>query len=262
MYTTTVPGEKNVNGFQRKKILAVDDDPEMLRLLEHFLSRAGYQVYTAADGQEGLCQFRAHPPDLVILDLMMPTMNGWQTCSQIRRFSTVPIIILTALRWDEDIVRGLDCGAVDYVTKPFSPIVLLARVRAALRQATLTQATSPVIYDDGYLAVDLNECRVSVRRNPVKLSATEYRLLAYLLQNASRLLTTQQILEHVWGRAYEDETDCVRVYIWHLRQKLEQDVSNPRYLLTEHGVGYRFQKQPYSSGHLEQPQQAATALAV
>ena len=258
-----MPGEKNVNGFQGKKILAIEDDPEMLRLLEHFLSHAGYQVYTAADGQEGLCQFRAHPPDLVILDLMMPIMNGWQTCSQIRRFSTVPIIILTALGWEGDIVRGLDCGAVDYVTKPFSPKVLLARVRAALRQAILTQKVDkPVIYDDGYLTVDLNECRVSVRRNPVKLSATEYRLLAYLLQNACQLLTSQQILEHVWGRAYEDETDCVRVYIWHLRQKLEQDVNNPRYLLTEHGVGYRFQKQPCPSGHLEQPKQAATAIAV
>lgn len=234
-----------MNGVQCKRVLIVDDEIEMLRLLQQVFANAGHQVITATDGQDGLRQLRTCSPDLVILDLMMPIMDGWQTVSQIRRFSDVPVIILTALAREEDIVRGLDCGAVDYVTKPFSNRVLLARARSVLRQtAQPRRMDRPAVYHDDYLTIDLNESRVLVRGRPIKLSATEYRLLAFFLQNAGQLITSQQILEHVWGHAYQDETDCVRVYIWHLRQKLEQDVRNPRYLVNEHGTGYRFLKQP------------------
>ena len=231
--------------MQRKKILIIDDEPGMLRLLEQIFFRAGYQVYVATNGREGLARFHNLQPDLVILDVMMPIMDGWQTCSYIRRLSNTPIIMLTALGWEDDIVRGLDSGAVDYVVKPFSSKVLLARAKAALRQAAPPSRQEKLIaYDDGYLSIDLDEHRVFVRGEPVRLTATEYHLLAYLFQNAGKLLTSQQILENVWGRTYEDDGDCIRVYIWHLRRKLEQDPKNPKYLLTVHGIGFRFQENP------------------
>jgi two-component system response regulator VicR len=231
--------------MQRKKILIIDDEPGMLRLLEQIFFRAGYQVHVATNGREGLSRFHNLQPDLVVLDVMMPIMDGWQTCSYIRRLSNTPIIMLTALGWEDDVVRGLDAGAVDYVVKPFSSKVLLARVKAALRQATPpSRLEKPAIYDDGYLIIDLDEHQVFVRGEPLRLTATEYRLLAYLCQNAGKLLTPQQILENVWGWTCEDEEECVRVYIWRLRRKLEQDSKNPQYLLTEHGKGYRFQKNP------------------
>jgi len=234
-----------VNSMQGKRVLIIDDDPGMLRLLEQIFSRAGYQVQVATNGREGLCQFNDHQPDLVILDVMMPIMDGWQTCSYIRRLANTPIIMLTALGWEDDVIRGLDSGAVDYVVKPFSSKVLLARAKVALRQAKPpSKPEKPALYDDGYLTIDLDEHRVFVRGEPLRLTATEYRLLAYLFQNAGKLLTPQQILENVWGWTREDDGECVRVYIWHLRRKLEQDPKNPQYLLTEHGTGYRFLKNP------------------
>jgi DNA-binding response OmpR family regulator len=230
--------------MEKNKVLVVDDDPALLPLIEHTFAREGYQVHTASDGKEALRVFFAHRPDLVVLDIMMPRMDGWETCRRIREVSDAPIIMLTARGQDEDIVRGLEYGADDYLTKPFSIKVLLAHARAVLRRAALppTDAEGPTTYADDYLTVDLKERRVSVQGEVVKLTPTEYSLLAYLVQNAGHVLTFSQLLETVWGWEYQDDVHYVRVYVWHLRQKLEKDPKNPQYIQTELGVGYRFEK--------------------
>ncbi len=232
--------------MEEKKVLVVDDDPALLPLIEYTFAREGYEVLTACDGKEALKEFFAHKPDLVILDIMMPRMDGWETCRRIREVSDVPILMLTARGQDEDIVRGLEYGADDYLTKPFSIKVLLAHARAVLRRAALppVEYAEPTTYADDFLTIDLKERRVTVGGEPVKLTPTEYRLLAYLVQNAGQVLTFTQILQNVWGWEYQDDLDYVRVYVWHLRQKLEQDPKNPRYIQTELGVGYRFEKAP------------------
>jgi DNA-binding response OmpR family regulator len=230
--------------MQNEKVLVVDDDPALLDLIGYAFAREGYQVSTACDGKEALRRFFADRPHLVILDIMMPRMDGWETCRRIREVSEVPIVMLTAKGQDEDIVRGLEYGADDYLTKPFSVKVLLARARAALRRAALPppKQEKPIVYVDDYLAVDLGQRRVTVGGEAVKLTPTEYRLLAYLVENAGQVLTSQQILQAVWGWEYQDELDYVRVYIWHLRQKLESEPKSPRYIQTEMGVGYRFER--------------------
>ena len=226
------------------RILVIDDDPDLVTLLDHALSRAGAQVYTAQDGADGLRVFYAQQPDLLILDVVMPVMDGWQTLLRIRELSDVPVIMLTVQGSEAEIVRGLDLGAVDYVTKPFSMRVLIARVEAALRVAgRRSDAAEPAAYDDGYLRIDLEQRRVTVGGALVPLTETEYRLLIYLVENAGRVLSSQQILRRVWGPAYGEETQYVRTYIRRLRLKLEADPADPEYLLTVRGVGYRFQRQ-------------------
>jgi len=232
-----------VDSLRNKRILIIDDDREMLQLLEVSFSRTEAQIFKAANGAEGLRQFRTQQPDLVILDIMMPEMDGWEVCRRIRQLSDVPIIFLTALGGEEDVVRGLDYGAVDYVAKPFSPKVLLARAQAALRRTVKASGKpEPPGYSDDYLTIDLEMRQVLVRGEPVRLTATEYKLLNYLFLNAGQVLTFQQILERVWGMEYQDSINYVHVYMSLLRNKLEEDPRNPRYLLREHGVGYRFQK--------------------
>ena len=227
----------------RNKILIIDDDPDLVKLVEYSLLQQGYEVCKAYSGPDGLQQMHNHQPDLIILDIMMPEVDGWQVCRRIREMSNVPIIMLTAKGREEDIVRGLDYGADDYLTKPFSIKELLARVRAVLRRAALPPSTEAAMtYDDGYLTVNLAERRVTVRGEPVKLTPTEYRLLACLVENAGRVLTYRQLLENVWGWEYMNDVDYVRIYIWRLRQKIEKTPSQPQYILTEHGVGYRFEK--------------------
>jgi DNA-binding response OmpR family regulator len=227
---------------QGKKILIVDDDPEMLKLARLVFDRADAEVYTALGGPEGLRQVSLCQPDLVILDVMMPVLDGWETCERIRRFSNVPIIFLTVLGAEQDILRGFDLGAVDYVTKPFSPKILLARAEAVFRQQELDRAAQdPSVYDDGHLRIDLRRRQVLVGGERVKLTSTEYRLLVYLYQNAGRVLGTEQILEHVWGWAYRDSVNYVYVYVRRLRQKIEPDPTHPAYLRTERGVGYSFE---------------------
>lgn len=227
----------------QKKILVIDDDPSLVALLYHSLTEQGYEVYKAYDGQEGLRQIYSHQPDLIILDIIMPNLDGWQVCRRTREMSDVPIIMLTTKGKEEDIVRGLDSGADDYLSKPFSVTELLARVRAVLRRAALPPPTEePVAYNDEYLTVNLAERRVIVRGEPVKLTPTEFRLLAQLVENAGRSLTYSQLLEKVWGWEYRDDIDYVRIYIWHLRQRIEKDPSQPQYILTDYGVGYRFER--------------------
>lgn len=226
-----------------KKILIIDDDVNLGQTIKLTFARAGAEVFTAVDGRDGLRQFYEYRPDLIILDVRMPDINGWETCRQIRLLSNVPIIMLTTLDNDEDVIRGLDYGADDFVTKPFSREVLLARARAVLRRAELlNEAEDSSLYNDGYLLIDVRKHRVQVNGQTVQLTSTEFRLLTYLLQNAGQILPYQNILDKVWGWEYQDSIDYVHVYISHLRRKLEVDPRNPRYLLTERGTGYRFER--------------------
>ena len=229
-----------------KKILVIDDDPGFLRLVEQVLTGKGYEVLKASNGQEGLRLVFAHKPDLVLLDVVMPKMDGWQTCSRIRDISDIPVIMLTGQHTaEEDIVCGLDYGADGYLIKPVGNRELVARVRAVLRRAEMppmTEAREPITYSDDYLTIDIGERKVIVNGERVKLSPREFRLFALLVENAGRILTHRQLLEKVWGWEYIDDVDYVRIYILHLRQKIEPDPSQPKYIITELGVGYYFQK--------------------
>ncbi len=229
-----------------KKILIVDDDEALVRLIDQVLTQKGYEVLKASNGQEALRLLFDQRPDLVLLDVVMPRMDGWQTCSRIRDVSDIPIIMLTGKqRAEDDIVRGLDYGADDYLLKPVGNRELVARVRAALRRADLSSsadAKREITYSDAFLTVDIAERKVIVNGERVKLTPREFRLFALLVENAGRILTHKQILEKVWGWEYTDDLDYVRIYISHLRQNIEPDSTLPRYIITEPGVGYYFQK--------------------
>lgn len=228
-----------------KTILVIDDDVSLCQILEITLTVEGASVFTANDGREGLKKFFAHQPDLVILDVNMPQMDGWETCRQIRLLSSVPIIMLTTLHADKEMVRGLDAGADDFISKPFNADVLLARIRAVFRRLGETAAPpSKSQYSDGYLTVLLDRHEVLVEGEPVKVTTTEFQLLSFLLINDGRTLTYKQILDNVWGWEYQESTDYVHVYISHLRRKIEKDPKNPLYFITVHGTGYRFETNP------------------
>ncbi|MDX1522782.1 MAG: response regulator transcription factor [Anaerolineae bacterium] len=229
--------------MQGKKVLIVDDDPLMRELVGQVVIRSKNQVISAENGAKGLHEFYESQPDLVILDVSMPGMNGWEVCRHIRQYSQIPIIMLTSLGDEQDIVRGFNEGADDYVIKPFNPNILQARIEAALRRGRGTVVSEqPTIYSDDYLTFDRTKRRILVDGEVVKLTATEYRLLAFLLQYPNQVLSLEQILENVWGAECRENTDYVHVYMWHLRRKLEKNPKDPKYLLTEHGIGYRFQK--------------------
>ena len=228
-----------------KKILVIDDDPAFVRLVEQVLTHKGYEVFKASNGQEGLRLLFACRPDLVLLDVAMPGMDGWQTCSRIREISNIPIVMLTGQhKAEEDIVHGLDYGADDYLIKPVGNKELVARVRAVLRRAEMPSSLdgTRVTYYDDFLRVDFAERKIIVNGERVRLTPTEFRLFALLLENAGLVLTHKQLLEKVWGWEYVDDLDHVRIYIWHLRQKIEPDPARPKYIVTEPGVGYHFQK--------------------
>jgi len=218
----------------------------LVRLIDQVLTQKGYEVLKASSGQEGLRLLFDRRPDLVLLDVIMPRMDGWQTLDRIRDVSDIPVLILTGKRRvEEDIVRGLDCGADDYLLKPVGNRELVARVKAALRRAELSssaEARREITYSDGFLTVDVAERKVVVNGERIKLTPREFRLFALLVENAGRILTHKQALEKVWGWEYIDDLDYVRIYISHLRQKIEPDPVLPRYIITEPGVGYYFQK--------------------
>ncbi len=241
-----------------KKILIVDDDPGFVRLVEQVLTRKGYEVLKAGSGQQGLRLLFHQRPDIVLLDVVMPGMDGWETCNRIRDICDTPIIMLTGQHSaEEDIVRGLDYGADDYLIKPVGNKELVARVRAVLRRAELPSSLAGVgeaTYSDSQLTVSVAERKVIVNGERVRLTPTEFRLLALLVENAGRVLTHQRLLEKVWGWEYVNDLDHVRIYIWHLRQKIEPVPAQPRYILTEPGVGYYFQK---SVGGTTPPGEAA-----
>ncbi len=229
---------------EKTKLLIIDDDQKLVEAMALYLTKAGYEVFTAADGREGLQKLcHHHQPDLVILDIMMPGLSGWEVCERIREVSNVPVIMLTARGQEADRVKGLQMGADDYVTKPFGLRELEARIQAVLRRtASLPSTETAVIYSDENLTVNLAERRVLVRGEWVALTPTEFRLLACLVENAGRVLTHNQLLERVWGWEYRDDLDYVRVYIWRLRRKVEKSPDEPEYILTEHGFGYSFRR--------------------
>ncbi len=225
----------------RHRILVVDDEPRMIRFIRMNLELEGYQVSEAPNGFEALNKVRDDLPDLVILDVMMPDMDGFETLRLLREVSQVPVIMLTVKADEEDKVRGLELGADDYVTKPFSPKELSSRVKAVLRRAEMpAPVEKSTIKIDDYLQIDFDHRRVIAGGKEIKLRPTEYRLLYHLVNNAGRILTHDQLLSKAWGYEYREETHYLRLYITYLRQKIEPDPANPRYILTERGVGYRF----------------------
>ena len=227
-----------------KKILVVDDEVAQIRLADRILTSNGYEVLKASSGQEAVRIVYERKPDVVLLDVMMPEIDGWQTCRLIREVSDMPIIMFTGKRNSEDdIVRGLECGADEYLSKPVGTRELLARVKAVLRRAEKPSSKNErkkVIFTNDYLTIDVAERKVIVNGERLKLTPREFRLLALLVENAGRILSHQQVLESVWGWEYIDDVDYVRIYVSHLRQKIEPDPSQPRYILTEPGVGYYF----------------------
>ncbi len=221
-------------------ILVIDDEPQILRALRTILTTKKFRVTTASRGEEGLALAAATLPDLVILDLGLPDMNGFEVCASLREWSNIPIIILSVRESEKDKVRVLDLGADDYLVKPFGIEELLARIRVALRHSAQTQTNQETSIEAGDLVIDLARHVVTRGGSEVKLTATEFKLIAYLAQNIGRVLTHQSILNKVWGIEYIDDVEYLRVYISQLRKKLEKDPRHPRHLLSEPAVGYRF----------------------
>jgi len=227
--------------LRNRLILVVDDEERMARFIRLNLEHDGFQVVEAYKGMQAIHIIRDVMPDLVLLDVMLPDLDGFEVLKLIREFNSVPVIMLTAKSEEDDRVRGLEFGADDYVTKPFSPRELVSRVRAVLRRTEAASISSKdLIKVDERLEIDFGRREVWVEGELVKLRPTEYRLLYHLVQNAGWVMTYDQILAKVWGYEYRDEPHYVRLYVNYLRQKLEEDPSNPKYILTERGVGYRF----------------------
>jgi two-component system KDP operon response regulator KdpE len=218
------------------RVLVVDDEPQILRALEMSLRGAGYDVATASTGADALTTAAVQPPDAVILDLVLPDMRGTDVCRELRKWTTVPVILLSVVGDESEKVAALDAGADDYVTKPFGVEELLARIRAALRR---TEGESEPVREVGELRVDIAGREVTFGGRPVQLTPHEFTLLSLLVRNEGKLLTHKTILEEVWGHAYAAESHYLHVYVSQLRRKLEPEPARPRYILTEPGVGYR-----------------------
>jgi len=222
----------------RKRILVVDDEQEITFVLRSGLTKHGYDVRVAGDGEAALDLFHAWPPDLVITDLAMPNMSGLQLCQRLRESSEVPIIILSVKGEEATKIEALDAGADDYLTKPFGMGELLARVRATLRRSPTTVGATAI--EEGDFRIDLESREVQVKGKVVHLSPKEFDLLLFFVRNASKVLTHRTLLAKIWGGDYTDQTEYLRVFVRHLRKKIEPDPAKPRYILTEPWVGYRF----------------------
>jgi two-component system KDP operon response regulator KdpE len=235
--------QKEVFDARDMTILIVDDEPRIRDFVRMNLELEHYHVAEASHGLEALEKLRDALPDLIVLDVSMPEMDGFEALRHIREVSTVPVIMLTVRQGETDKIRGLDLGADDYLAKPFSPPELLSRIRALLRRSLMAppaRKTRIVVDDD--LTIDFSRHEVIVRGEKVVLRPTEYRLLYHLVSNAGRLLTHETLLSKVWGHEYRDESHYLRLYITYLRQKLEKDPAHPKYILTERGLGYRFKE--------------------
>jgi DNA-binding response OmpR family regulator len=257
-----------------QKVLIIDDDPDLLQLAGLIFKKAGAQVITANDGLDGISKFFTYHPDLIILDVMMPGSNGFDVCQRIRQVSDDPLIMLTSLNREEDMLKGLAAGADDFLTKPFNPEILLARANTVLRRSQRSNghnghngsnghnghngrngkngyngyngnhgSAAAFSYNDGYLSIDVERHEVLVHGKRIKLTPIEFRLLVFLARNGGKLLTFDKILVNVWGGEYQGSIDYVHVYISHLRRKIEGDTKSSRYIITVHGVGYVFEKQ-------------------
>lgn len=227
------------------QVLIIDDDAELVRLLRMDLEAHGYEVISATDGLEGLRMYQQHLPDLVVLDVHLPQMDGMVVCERLRAMTNVPILMMTALAVNEhDIAEGLNRGADEYMLKPLGRIEFHARVRALLRRARSVSAEEVVVpgpdFDDGYLMVDIRNRRVTLNGSEVKLTPTEFKLIAMFVKRPGEVLTFNQILEFVWGAEYRNEHHYPRIYVSHLRKKIEPDQKNPIYIHSEYGIGYRF----------------------
>ncbi|GCE16186.1 response regulator transcription factor [Tengunoibacter tsumagoiensis] len=224
---------------KKTTILVADDDPQLVRLMARNLQFEDYDVLTASDGEEALEKVESELPDLIVLDVMMPKFDGFTVCSRVREFSNVPIIIVTARGNEQDRIRGLDLGADDYLTKPFSVDELLARVRAVLRRSQFLNSdqinASTTI---GTIFIDYTQHLVTIAGKEIALTPIEYRILSYLSQNLGKVVTQNRLLEHVWGAEYSGESHMLHVNMNRLRRKLEPDTSQPKYLITKPGVGY------------------------
>jgi len=227
-----------------KKVLVVDDDPAQTRMVSALLNAGGFKALKAANGREAVRMVVEEKPDLILLDIMMPEIDGRETCRLIRELSEVPVIMMTGkCTSEEDIVSGLCCGADEYLFKPVGNRELLARIKAVLRRSEKAAADKngkQVVFSNKYLTINVPERKVMVNGKRLKLTPREFRLLALLVENADRIISHQQALEHVWGYEYVDDVDYVRIYVSHLRQKIEPEPSTPKYILTEPGVGYYF----------------------
>ena len=226
------------------KILIVDDELDVINVvrMSFQVQEPNWEALGASDGEEALAIFEDEQPDLVLLDIMMPEMSGFDVLKELRRFSDVPVIMLTAKGSELDRVLGLNLGADDYITKPFGHMELVARVKAVLRRSQGMPLSHELPFSSGSIHVDFERRQVSVKGNPVSLTGTEYRLLYHLARNAGQVMSHEALLARVWGREYTDEIDYLKVYISRLRNKLEQDPRNPEYILTEYGVGYWLRK--------------------
>jgi len=226
--------------FDRRRILVVDDEERMVRFIRMNLEHDGFQVMEAFNGKQAIDKLR-DTPDLILLDVMMPDIDGFEVLETVREVSSVPVIMLTAKGEENDRVRGLELGADDYITKPFSPRELVGRVKAVLRRTEgMSGSMHELIQVDDRLKIDFDRREIWLEGKLVKLRPTEYRLLYHLVQNAGWVVSHDQLLQKVWGYEYRDEPHYVRLYINYLRQKLEKDPADPKYILTERGVGYRF----------------------
>lgn len=243
---------------EKPRILVVDDDQRILRLVRVNLERAGFVVDTANNGAAGLEQFSAQPPDALVLDVTMPGMDGFALTQRIREVSGVPILMLTAVGEQAQKIRGLDTGADDYLTKPFDPEELVARLRALLRRSTSSTPGEQVqVLETGDLRIDFMRQRVERGGEQLKLTPTEYKLLQYLAQQAGKIIPNDELLSKVWGPEYRSESGYLWVYIRSLRQKVEPTPSTPRYIISEPGFGYKFQQAKYETGdRIDDEQQA------
>lgn len=231
------------NPFAGRLILVVDDEQRMIRFIQTNLEMDGFQVITASNGLEALDKIRTHLPDLVILDVMMPEMDGFETLERIREAHDVPVIMLTVRGEERDKHEAFTAGADDYITKPFSPRELSDRVKAVLRRASgISPSRDEKVVVDDRLQIDFARREVIVEGERIRLRPTELRLLYHLVQNAGWIMTSESLLQKVWGPEYVDDVQLLRIYIAYLRQKIEKDSSNPEYILTERGYGYRFVK--------------------